>query len=82
MNEELKHLFITCPMVSFRSSRKIGSYLVRTKLYPVESSVGSFDCKRPPYQICAYVNGTNSFSIRLQEKLIKLIIDFTTKGFA
>ena len=42
MNEELKHLFTSGPMVSFRSSRKISSYLVRAKLYPVERSVGSF----------------------------------------
>ena len=67
MNEELKHLFIPGPMVSFRSSRKIISYLVRAKLYPVERSVGYFNCKKPRCQICAYV----------QEKLTKLIIDLT-----
>ena len=33
MNKELKHLFTPGPMVSFRSSRKISSYLVRVKLY-------------------------------------------------
>ena len=33
MNKELKHLFTPGPMVSFRSSRKISSYLVRAKLY-------------------------------------------------
>ena len=36
MNEELKHLFTAGPMVSLRSSRKISSYFVRAKLYPVE----------------------------------------------
>ena len=34
--------FTRGPMVSFRSSGKIGSYLVRAKLYPVERSVGSW----------------------------------------
>ena len=29
------------PMVSFRSARKISSYLVRAKLYPLERFVGS-----------------------------------------
>ena len=62
MNEELKHLFTPGPMVSFRSSRKISSYLVRAKLYPVERSVGSFNCKRPRCQICTYVNETDSFT--------------------
>ena len=62
MNEELKHLFIPGPVVSFRSSRKISSYLVRAKLYPVERLVGSFNCKRPRYQICIYVNQTDGFT--------------------
>ena len=61
MNEELKHLFTPGPMVPFRSSRKISSYLVRAKLYPVERSVGSFNCKIPRCQICTYVNETDSF---------------------
>ena len=62
MNEELKHLFTPGPIVSFRSSRKISRYLVRAKLYPVERSVGTFNCKRPRRQICTYVNETDSFT--------------------
>ena len=52
-------------MVSFCKSRKISSYLVRTKLYlyPVYRTVGYFNCKRPGYQICAYVNETGSFTM-------------------
>ena len=52
VNKKLKHLFTPGPVVSFRSSRKISSYLVKAKLYPVERSVGSFNCKRPRCQIC------------------------------
>ena len=62
MNEVLQHLFTPGPMVSFRSSRKISSYVVRDKLYPVERSVGSFNCKRPRCKICAYINETDSFT--------------------
>ena len=36
--------------------------MVRTKLYPVERSVGSFNCKRPHSQICTYFNETDSFT--------------------
>ena len=36
MNEETKKLFSPRTMVSFRSPRKIISYLVRAKLYPLE----------------------------------------------
>ena len=34
MNEEVKSVFAPAPMISFRSARKLSSYLVRTNLYP------------------------------------------------
>ena len=36
MNEESMKEFSPQPMISFRSPRKISSYLVRAKLYPLE----------------------------------------------
>ena len=36
MDEEVKTVFTPGPMVSFRSSRKLISYLVRAQLYPTE----------------------------------------------
>ena len=36
MNNEVKKVFTPKPMISFRSARKISSYLVRAKLYPEE----------------------------------------------
>ena len=51
MNEELKQLFTPDPVVFFRNSRKISSYLIRSNLYPVERLVGSLNCKRPRCQI-------------------------------
>ena len=44
MNQELKNVFTSGPVVSNRSARKISSYLVRTKLYPLERKVGSEKC--------------------------------------
>ena len=41
MNEKTKKIFSPRPMVSFRSPRKINSYLVRAKLYPLDRLVGS-----------------------------------------
>ena len=35
MHDEVKRVFTPKPMVSFRSSHKISSYLVRAKLYPI-----------------------------------------------
>ena len=36
MNEQAKKVFTTGPMISFCSGRKLSSYLVRAKLYPIE----------------------------------------------
>ena len=37
MNEEVKKAFRPKPMISYRSSRKISSYLIRAKLYPTNT---------------------------------------------
>ena len=44
MNQEVKNVFTPGPIVSYRSARKISSYLVRAKLYPLERKVGSEKC--------------------------------------
>ena len=44
MDQEVKRTFSPQTMVSYRSARKLSSYLVRAKLYPIERRVGS--CKR------------------------------------
>ena len=59
-------------MVSFRNSRKICSYLVRPKLYPVERSVGSFISKRPHCQICTNVNETDIFACTVTGETYKI----------
>ena len=40
INEDVKSVFTPAPMISFRGTRKLSSYLVRTKLYPLERTVG------------------------------------------
>ena len=45
MDQEVKKVFTRNPVVSFRSARKLSSYLVRAKLYPLERKVSSFKCK-------------------------------------
>ena len=44
MNQEVKNVFTPGPIVSCRSARKISSYLVRAKLYPLERKVGFNKC--------------------------------------
>ena len=51
MNEEVKTAFTPGPMISFRNAKKLSSYLVRAKLYPIERTVESFKCNGKSYQI-------------------------------
>ena len=46
MDEEVKKVFYPGPVVSFRSARKVSSYLTRAEAYPLERTVGSFKCKK------------------------------------
>ena len=39
LSKEVKEIFTPGPMVSFRGARKLESYLVTAKLYPIERSV-------------------------------------------
>ena len=45
-------------MISFRSARKLSSYLVRAKLYPTERAVGSYKCSRKRREVSINVNET------------------------
>ena len=46
MNDEVKDTFTPGLMVSFRTSQKLSSYLVRAKLYPLERTLGSRKCSK------------------------------------
>ena len=59
-------------MVSFRSSRKISSYLVRAKLYPLERSVGSSSCGNKRCEVCINVKTTNEFSSSVTGEKFKI----------
>ena len=43
-DEEVKKVFSPAPFVSFRSTRNLKSYLVRSKIYPRERKAGSEKC--------------------------------------
>ena len=49
-------------MASFRSVRKISSYLVRAKLYLLERRVGSFSCEGRRCQVYLNVTETETFT--------------------
>ena len=62
MNEEVRKTFSPGPMVSFRSARKLSSYLVRAKLYPLERKVGSSKCGKRRCEVCNNVTDASTFS--------------------
>ena len=71
MDDEVKRVFTPGPMISFRSSRKLSSYLVRAKLYPTERVVRSFKCSKPRCLVCVNVTETNTFSSTVTGKTYK-----------
>ena len=56
------------PVVSFRGARKVNSYLIRARLYPLERTVGSFKCNKTRCQVCQNVNETDTFSSTVTKK--------------
>ena len=72
MNDEVKRVFTPKPMVSFRSSRKISSYLVRAKLYPIERTVGSCRCRSKCCEVCKYITETDTFTSSVTGETYKI----------
>ena len=62
MDNEVKRVFTLKPMISFRSARKLSSYLVRAKLYPTERIVGFYKCRGKCCEVCINVNETLTFT--------------------
>ena len=62
MNAEVKQTFTPVPMVSYRSSRKLNSYLVRAKLYPIDRTVESKGCGKKRCEVWVNVCETDTFS--------------------
>ena len=54
-------MFSPAPFVSFRSTRHLKSYLVRSKIHPLERKVGSEKCKSKHCLVCLNVSETNVF---------------------
>ena len=62
MNNKVKTLFTPKQMISFRSARKMGGYLVKAKLYPEERTNGSFKCGSKRCEVCLNINETFTFA--------------------
>ena len=60
-DEEVKKVFSPAAFVSFRSTRNFKSYLVRSKIYPLERKVSSEKCKSKRWLVCLIVSETDVF---------------------
>ena len=75
-DQEVERVFTPCPKASFRSARKISSYLVRAKLYPLERSAGSFKCGGRHCQVCLNVTETEAFTSTSTNQTYKINHEF------
>ena len=82
-DENAKEVFMPGPMVTFRSSRKLSSYLVRAKLYPLERVTGSCKCHGKRCEFCLNVNQTPFFNSSRSHETYKTNhkFDCSTKYF-
>ena len=62
LSEGVKEIFTPGSMVSFQGARKLESYLVRAKLYPIERSIGLFKCNGKRCKACLNVTETKKLS--------------------
>ena len=62
MDQESQRVFTTGPMAASRRARKLSSYLVRAKLYPLERTVGSCKCYGKRCEVYDDVTKTSTFT--------------------
>ena len=72
LDENTKEVFIPGPMVTFHSSRKLSSYLVRTKLYPLERVSGSCKYHGKRCTMCLDFNETSIFTSSVTHETNKI----------
>ena len=59
-------------MITFRSPRKLSSYLVRAKLSPLERTVGSCKCYGKRCEVCDNVTETPTFTSIVTQNVNKI----------
>ena len=71
-DQEAQRVFTPGPMITFRSARKLSSYLVRAKLYSLERFVGSCKCYGKRCEICDNVKETSTFTSTATQNTYKI----------
>ena len=71
-DESVKWVFNHPPMVSYHTARKLSSYLVRAKLYPLERKRGSYKCGNLRWLVCNNIEETDTFTSTAIEESFKI----------
>ena len=69
---EIRMAFTPSSFVAYRSAQNLKSFLVRSKVYPLERTVGSSKCSSKRCRVCLNVSETNifeSFQVKKQYKI-------------
>ena len=61
-DESVKRVLTLPSMVSYRSARKLSSYLVRAKLYPLQRKRGSYKCGNLRCLVSNNIEETDTFT--------------------
>ena len=77
MNEEVRKTFSPGSMVSFWNARKLSSYLVWAKLYPLQRKIGSSKCGKRRCEVCNNITDISIFSSTVTGDAFKITIVWT-----
>ena len=72
MNEEVRKNFSPGTLMLFRTSRRLSSYLVWAKLYPLQRKMGSLKCGKRRCEVCNNGTETSIFSSIVTEDTSKI----------
>ena len=71
-DESVKRVFTPPPIISYRNARKLSSYLIRTKLYPLERKRGSYKCGNVRSLICSNIEETDTLTSTVSGESFKI----------
>ena len=72
MDKDAQRVFTPGPMITFRSARKLSSYVVKAKLYQLERAVGSCKCYGKRCEVCGNVTETSTFTSTVAQNMYKI----------
>ena len=79
-DKEVKKIFSVALIVSFKCARKLNSYLVKAKIYPLQRTVGSFQCNKRRCEVCINVSETDTFTSTATGESFKINHKFNCEG--